>query len=209
MSDFFYKEKMGPVFSPVISVKRDSVSPTVISAIDNLLSPSGNMFTRAETVKKLMGIEKMSLEQTAQALSLKMSDVADKLRLLEFTPQERCAILEYGFSESSALAFLSLDKFSRLYAMEFCRKNGYSGEQVKGYVEGIVAGAASRKREFGNKTESVRKAVVNDMGFLLNSIENALKLARKAGFEVENSNSEKKDCYDIHIRVKKHKKDPK
>ena len=94
-------------------------------------------------------------------------------------------------------------------ADRFCRKNGYSGEQVKGYVEGIVAGAASRKREFGNKTESVRKAVVNDMGFLLNSIENALKLARKAGFEVENSNSEKKDCYDIHIRVKKHKKDPK
>ena len=82
MSDFFYKEKMGPVFSPVISVKRDSVSPTVISAIDNLLSPSGNMFTRAETVKKLMGIEKMSLEQTAQAYVMNKMEIAAAAKAL-------------------------------------------------------------------------------------------------------------------------------
>ena len=209
MSDFFYKESMGPVFSPVINVKHESVSPTVISAIDNLLSPSGNMFTRAETVKKLMSVEKMSLEQTAKALSLRMSDVADKLRLLEFSQRERSVILEYGFSENSALAFLTLDKVTRLYAMEFCHKNGYAEQQIQGYVEGVVNAVNEKKLSCSEKIENVRKTVINDVGFFLNSIENAMRIARKAGFEVEKSDSEKKDCYDIHISVKKQRKQQK
>ena len=56
MSDFFYKERLGPVFSPVINVKKADIPKAVVSAIDNLLSPSGNMFTRAETVRNLMKI---------------------------------------------------------------------------------------------------------------------------------------------------------
>ncbi len=97
MSDFFYKEKFGPMFSPVIKIKRENIPPTVVSAIDHLLSPTGNMFTRAETVKRLMKIENMNLDMTAKALSLKRSDVAGKLRLLEFSKPEREAVLEYGF----------------------------------------------------------------------------------------------------------------
>jgi hypothetical protein len=51
--------------------------------------------------------------------------------------------------------------------------------------------------------------VVNDIGFFLNSIENALKLARNAGFEVENEKKENDGSYDIHIRVKKNTKNKK
>ena len=127
MSDFFYKEKLGPVFSPVIKIKHEKMSPAVVSAIDNLLSPKGNMFTRAETVKCLMGLEKLSVEETAKALSLKMEDVAGKLRLLEFSETERCALLDYGFSERDALQFLRLDRVSRLFFIECCRKKGLRG----------------------------------------------------------------------------------
>ena len=105
VSDFFYKEKMGPLFSPVITLKNERISPVVVSAIDNLLSPDGNMFTRAETVRNLMRLEKLGLEETSKALSISTSDVANKLRLLEFSDKERAAILEYGFSEKDALQF--------------------------------------------------------------------------------------------------------
>lgn len=206
MSEFFYKEKLGPVFSPVISVRHENISPVVASAIDNLLSPSGNMFTKAEAVRNLMSIEKIGLEQTAKVLSLKMSDVADKLRLLEFSDKERGAILEYGYSESCALLFLSLDKISRLYAMEYCHENNYSKEQIQKYVEDFAASVGAKRAECRQKIGNIRKTVINDIGFLLNSIENVLRMARNAGFEIENDKSEKNDEYDIHIRVKKQKK---
>lgn len=203
MSDFFYKERLGPVFSPVINIKRENVSPTVVSAIDNLLSPTGNMFTRAETVRNLMMVEKLSLEQTAKALSIKITDVANKLRLLEFSQNERGVILEYGFTEAGALLFLELDKPSRLYAMEYCHKNSYSTQQIQGYVEGVVNSGRTKKIQREEKIERVKKCVVNDVGFFFNSIENALRLARRAGLEVENHRSEKEDSYDIHIKIKK------
>lgn len=205
MSDFFYKERLGPVFSPVINVKKTNMSPTVVSAIDSLLAPSGNMFTRAETVKNLMSIEKLTVEETARVLSLKPVDIANKLRLLEFSPKEKKAILDHGFSEADALCFLGLDKVSRLYAMEYCRKNSLTPGQIKEYVDGLAASGKALKREVGDKIESVRKFVVGDIGFFFNSIDNALRLARRAGLEVENDRSEREDCYDIHISVKKQK----
>lgn len=203
VSDFFYKQKLGGTFSPVINVKHQNISPTVVSAIDNLLSPGGNMFTRAETVRNLMEIEKLDLDKTAKALSLKKTDVANKLRLLEFSEKERGAILEYSFSEASALQFLRLDKISRLYAMEFCRKSGYCDKQIEGYVDGIVNTKQTRKNEISEKIDNVRKFIINDIGFFLNSIENALRIARKAGFEVDNRTDETKDKYEIHISIKK------
>lgn len=206
MSDFFYKERMGPVFSPVINVKHENISQAVVSAIDNLLSPTGNMFTRAQTVKNLMSAEKFSLEQTAKALSLKRVDVANKLRLLEFSQKEKSTILKHGFSEASALEFLRLDKVSRLYAMEYCKKNNFDAEGIKEYVDNAVEARKTKKEETKEKIEAVRKFVINDIGFLFNSIENVIKLAKNAGFEVENEKSENEDCYDIHISVKKHAK---
>lgn len=203
MSDFFYKEKLGPVFSPVIKVKHKNLPDTVVSAIDNLLSPSGNMFTRAEAVKKLMSIEKMGLEEAASALSLKRVDVANKLRLLEFSPAERSAILENEFSEASALQFLRLDKTSRLYAMEYCKQAGYDAIRINEYVDEVVESKTARKIQFDKKTQNIRKFVVNDIGFLLNSIEKLLYTARSAGFDVEKENTENDDCFDIHICVKK------
>lgn len=203
MSDFFYKEKLGPVFSPVINVKQENISQAVVSALDNLLSPTGNMFTRAETVRNLMRLEKLSLEQTAKALSLKLPDVANKLRLLEFTQKERRAILDHGFSEADALEFLRLDKISRLYAMEYCRKNEFDADGIKDYVDSAVESKKVTKDQTQEKIESVRKFVINDIGFLFNSIDNILRLARNAGFEVDNKTSENSDFYDIRISVKK------
>lgn len=208
MSDFFYKEKFGPVFSPVIKVKRENISPTVVSAIDNLLNPSGNMFTRAETVRKLMSIESMSLEEAAKALSLKKTDVANKLRLLEFSPKERAAILEYGYSESSALQLLRLDKIQRLYAIEYCRSRSLDAEGISEYVEELV-GAAGKVRKGGreeaDKKHGTVKFSVGDIRFFINSVENAIRLARKAGFEIKDERREDQGGYDIHIRVDKNK----
>lgn len=205
MSDFFYKEKIGPALSPVIKVKKENMSPTIASAIDNLLNPSGNMFTRANTVRNMMNIEKMSLEEASKALSLRKSDVADKLRLLEFSEKERSTVLQYGFSEKSALMFLSLDKFLRAYAMEYCHRNGFSQEQIEGYVNGIIDSANAKAKTAQERMDSLKKSAVKDIGFLLNSIEKTLGIAKRAGFDVAKEQTEKEDFYDIRIKVKKNK----
>jgi len=205
VSEFFYKETIGPVLSPVIKVRHSSISPTVVSAIDNLLSPSGNMFTRAETVKNLMKIEKLSLDETSKVLSIKRTDVANKLRLLEFSKKERSAILEYGFSETEALEFLALDKSARLYAIEYYHKNLSGSVGTREYVDSYLKNESGLLRKQNKPTEGVRKFVIRDAGFVVNSLENIVKNARKAGFQIDDETNESDDCYDIHITLKKNK----
>ena len=205
MSEFFYKELIGPVFSPVINVSKKEMSKTVVSAIDGLLCPEGNMFTRAQTVKNLMSLENLSVEQTAKALSLKMSDVASKLRLLEFSDTEKQTIIEYGFSEKAALKFLELDKHSRLFAMEYCNRSGYDCCEIEKYVDEFINRKNQKKQEKKEKIQRAKnkKSAGCDIGFFFNSVEKAVKLAKQAGFFVTHKREETKDEYIIHISVKK------
>ena len=50
---------------------------------------------------------------------------------------------------------------------------------------------------------NIRKTIINDVGFVLNSIENTLKLAKKAGLEIFDEKSENEECCSIHITLKK------
>lgn len=205
MSDFFYKELIGPVFSPVINVSKKEMSRTVVSAIDGLLCPEGNMFTRAETVKNLMQLENLSVEQAAKALSLKMSDVASKLRLLEFSETERQTVIEYGFCEKAALKFLELDKHSRLFAMEYCKRNGFDFDGIEQYVDEVINQKNQKKQEKSPRMQRAKnkKSAGCDIGFFFNSVEKAIRLAKQAGFFVNHKREETKEEYVIHISVKK------
>jgi hypothetical protein len=150
-----------------------------------------------------MKIEGYGIEETAGALSMKMSDVALKLRLLEFSVAERQAILDYNFSEKGAAMFLSLDKARRLFAIEYCHANGYNEEQIQGYVEGFAEARKEKHPERAENKCNIRKTIINDVGFVLNSIENTLKLAKKAGLEIFDEKSENEDSCSIHITFKK------
>jgi D-alanyl-D-alanine carboxypeptidase len=122
------------------------------------------------------------------------------------------AILDYGFSEQSALQFLRLDKISRLYAAEYCHKSGYDAAGVSEYVDTLVStssgkrgrAAANADDKDENKHRNI-KFSVGDIRFLFTSIENAVRLAKKAGFTVTDEKDEDDNGYNIHIRVDKNK----
>ena len=80
-----------------------------------------------------------------------------------------------------------------------------SAEQIEGYVDGVVNSDTAKRSEKNKLIENVRKFCVSDVRFFFNSIENTLRLARRAGFDVEDEKGEDGDCYNIHIKINKQK----
>lgn len=192
MSDFFESKYQRPVFSPVINITKSVEKPTFVSEIGQ--EQKQDMFMGAENVKKLMKEEKLSLAETGQRLGIDPREVANKLRLLEFSQAEREALINNGYDEEQALMFLQLCKKTRLYAMEYCRQENLDTRGIEEYVKQAIHGTkAERKSTFE----------VNDIGFVVNSLKKTVSLAQKMGFEAQLEKCEDEDYHLITVKVKK------
>lgn len=78
-----------------------------------------NMFEEAVSIKSMIALGSMTQARVADVLGVSQPYVANKLRLLEYTDEERAKILEYGLTERHARTILRLPtKKERLAAIE-------------------------------------------------------------------------------------------
>jgi len=192
VSDFFELNYQRPVLSPVIKITKSKEKPTFVSDLSDV--DKKDMFSQAIRVRNLMKESKLSLMKTAKLLGLDSSGVANKLRLLEFDEAQRKTILQCGYSEKEALCFLQLDKNTRLYAMELCRQENYSEQQIEQYVKEQITLQGRPAKKLSQ---------VSDVGFLSNSLKKTLLLAEKMGFETDMQDSEDDEYHYYSIKVKR------
>ena len=203
MSDFLEKNEEKSKKQQKVYISKNSMSPTLVTAIDNLLCPKSDMFACALTVKKLMETERLSLSQAAEQLSLRLTDVANKLRLLEYSMDEKELILKLGLTERCAIRLLEADKDRREKLLIECEKLGLEKKKAQEY---IINSIENLKENNVQKKGVLRKIAVCDAGFLIYSLDKAVMLAKQAGLKIESCKSEsEKECF-ITIKIKKNVK---
>lgn len=200
MSDFLEKQDGKSQKSKKVYINKNSMSPTLVTAIDNLLCPESNMFTGAETVKKLMETENLSVAEASKQLSLRLVDVANKLRLLEYTDNERKLILKLEITERCAVKLLDICKEQRYEVLDECDGFGLKKRKAEDFILNRMADLTPEKIRRKN---SLRKMYVCDPGFLINSLDKAVLFARQAGLKIESFKSEDEKEYSMIIKVKK------
>ena len=78
-----------------------------------------DMFEEALSIRSMLGLGKMTQGKVAEILGVSQPYVANKLRLLTYSHEERERILRYGLSERHARTILRLsEKAARLDAIE-------------------------------------------------------------------------------------------
>ena len=80
-----------------------------ISIIENLLREDLNIFEQALAIETLIDTYSLTQEQIAEKLSSSQSYIANKLRLLRFSPEEREIILANQLTERHARALLRIN----------------------------------------------------------------------------------------------------
>lgn len=93
---------------PCIIVDVDDAISAELALVENMLRENLNMFEQAAAFAHLAEKYALTQEEIAAKLSLSQSAVANKIRLLKLTEEERRLVMESGLTERHARAFLRI-----------------------------------------------------------------------------------------------------
>lgn len=107
-----------------------------MAEINRICGQDLHFFALADALSRLIGEYRMTQEEIARRMGLSQSAVANKLRLLKFTPEERRLIVSGGLTERHARAFLKLsDPTERATVIAIVQKDKLNVAQTEALIE--------------------------------------------------------------------------
>ncbi len=183
-----------------------------LSIIENLLRDDLNMFEQAESFNLLITTFSLTQEEVASRISLSQSAVANKLRLLRFSEEERKMIIECGLTERHARTLLRLpDMAARIRFIKLISKDKLNVASTETLVDNYLQYISENPEEDDksgctpSKGAKYSTGIVKDIRILTNTIENAAVMLRKSGIPVETKTEENQESFIITVSVFKKK----
>lgn len=178
---------------PCISIAATQIESVVIAVIENLHRENLNMFEEAAAIRALIEIGSMTQETCARRLAVSQSYIANKLRLLRLSEDEKEAILRCPLTERHARALLRIpDEDERREILSVVIERRMNVAATEEYIESILC-AQSRAAEIRAKperSEQRHKLIVKDIRLFYNSIDRAVDVIKKCGIPVQSSREE-------------------
>lgn len=167
----------GFLFIPAIVIETDEQESAELAIIENLQRQDLNIFEQANAISSLLSIYHLTQDEAAEKLSVSQSYVANKLRLLRFTEEERALILENSLTERHARALLRLkDEPARLAALKHIIAYALNVAAAERYIESLCIKSAPKPRQ---------RFAIKNLRLFYNSVEHAAELMRGSGVPVK------------------------
>ncbi len=158
---------------PCVEVSTDERGRRVLALVENLQREDMNCFETAEGIRELMDSFELTQSEAAQQLGYSQSAVANKLRLLRLSEEERRAILAAGLTERHARALLRLDnRDKRRQALDKIVAGRLTVAQTERLVEDVLRGRVQRRPS---------RPLVRDVRVFFNTVNHALDIMRRGG----------------------------
>lgn len=181
---------------PAIIEAYSEEQSAVLALVENLQRKDLNFFEEAAGIARLMQELGLSQVQISQRLGKAQSTVANKLRLLKYSPALQRRMLEAGLTERHARAMLRLnDGQLQELVVEYVIANRLNVEQTEQYIEALLAQKAEKNR--------TRIFVVKDIRIFLNTISKAVDVMRASGVDVDMRKHEDDSFVEFNLRIPK------
>ncbi len=200
---------------PCIILDADNRRTAELALIENLQRENLNMFEQAAAIAALIDIHAMTQEEIARTLSLSQSCIANKLRLLRLTTEEREIILCSHLTERHARAFLRLkDLDVRRKTVQTVSEQGLNVAHTEEYVDALLsqspfpsgipqtAVTASPETTKPIGTHPRKKCILKDLRLFFNTIEHAVTAVREAGFGADSIRTETEDSVTVTVTIR-------
>lgn len=160
---------------PCIILKTDEEQSAVFALIENLQRKNLNFFEEALAISKLIKKWNLTQDEVALKLGKAQSTVANKLRLLKFSDEQKAKILTNNLTERHARALLKLtDEKEVEEILNIVIEKKLNVNQTEVLVNQYI-----------QKTNSNQKKkfipIIKDIRIFYNTINGAIKTMRKAG----------------------------
>lgn len=202
---------MGEV--PCIVIDADDEKSAVLALIENIQRRDLSYFEEAMAIEKLISYYGLTQEEAAARLGKAQSTIANKLRLLRFSDQERSLLIRGNITERQARALVRLDEQKvRVRALGEIIMNHLNIEQTEELVERLVRGDDSDKGAHSDekvvgKVHSAEKKKERKFCFpvprlYINSINKIVRNMKDANIDCETVMNRVGDCFEYTIKIR-------
>lgn len=182
---------------PCIISEVDDCKSAELSLVENTQREDLNFFEEAAAIATLIEAHSLTQEQIAERLGVSQSFVANKLRILRLTPEERAKILEYSLTERHTRALLKVSSVpERMAIIEHIHAHDLTVAATEAYIE-----QKNSKKVSSTKRAPIKRIILKDMRIFYNSVDRAISTIKQAGINVESERSEENGVTVLTIRI--------
>ena len=181
----------------------------MLALIENLQRKDLDFFETACGYQKLIETFGLTQAEAAAKLGKTQSSVANKLRLLKFTPQEMEFIRKADLTERHARAVLRLpDRSSRFDALSHIALHTLNVRDTDAYIESLLAPPVKQPEPPAQKTQNKPEPakvtpLVRDVRIFVNSVNRAVDVMRSTGINASYDKSDSETEIILTVRIPK------
>lgn len=185
---------------PCIVMSCDDQQSAVFALLENLQRSDLNPFEEAEGIHKLITELGITQEETAIRLGKKQSTIANKLRLLRLSCEERDRITQAGLSERHARALLKMkEEEDRSKALDQIIAEGLNVQQT----EQLVVDMLTKNQIRFNLEPLHRRVIIKDVRIFFNTIEKAIHTMQASGIDATAEQTETEEYLEYRVKIPK------
>ena len=180
---------------PCILSGCDARQSAILALLENLQRRDLGVFEEAEGLRRLVEEWGVTQEEAAARLGKSQSSIANKLRLLRLTEEERTLITEAGPTERHARALLRLpDEEERLAVLHTVIERKMNVAQEEAYITQLLS-------EKDKPEKPRRRIVVRDVRIFLNTIHHAVDVMKQNGIQAQSWKRETDQYLEYIVRI--------
>ncbi len=187
---------------PCIEMRADDKRAATLGLIENMQREDLNAFEEAEAIRRLMDEWGVPQFEVAQRLGKAQSTVANKLRLLRLTEDQRKRIVAARLTERHARALLRIDdEAERDDALNEIIARQMPIVEAEKYIDDLLA--PSRSELTPEVFHAMRIPVVRDLRIYLNTLTKAVDTIRRSGLDARSAETETDDYIEYTVYIPK------
>lgn len=177
---------------PAIICNYADSQTAALGLLENLQRMDLNVFEQAQGLRDVIVMWDCTQAEAAKRLGMAQPTLANKLRLLQLTPDQQQFVLDNGLTERHARAVLRLPENRRSEALIHIARRRLNVRAADAYIDTLLSGEAKTRR---------RLPMVKDVRIFVNTIDHAIRLMTDNGVPAEAHREERDGYIEYTVRI--------
>lgn len=174
-----------------------------LAVIENLQREDLNPIDEANAYVRLMKLNNLTQTKLAQEMGKSQSYVANKLRLLKLTPKVQSYLVSGEISARHGRALVGLSEKDQSRMVDEILAKNLNVKETEAIVKDIDDYFSTQDKPKAAKKKRFAKRIPKDFKVQINTIKQAIKLAKDSGIKVKVKEDSNPDDYKIMIELKR------
>ncbi|MBE6844394.1 MAG: ParB/RepB/Spo0J family partition protein [Ruminococcus sp.] len=183
-------------YVPCIVLNISERTSAILALVENIQRQDLSFFDEANAIEKLISYYGMTQEDAAIKLGKAQSTIANKLRILKLSDEEKELIIKFNLTERHARAMLRLaNKEERMVILEKVIKYNLNVERTEQAIDEYI-GKAKEKLSYKKRSK-----VFQNVKIFVNTINKAVETMKAAGIPADSKKVQNEDYIEYIVKI--------